>query len=138
MRTAVLLILSCISTFAQNTKWSATLKLEVTAKDDDSRDAITSYISRELRRLGDIVIGETGTQFRLHIVAIHIDVGSTSQRLGYAISSVLMLEPPSGQNMVLGHRLALATTPIANALEYTCKELVAGYDANVFESFRKE
>jgi hypothetical protein len=68
-------------------KFSATVKLQVSSRDADLKNLITSYVSRELRALGDVrLVEEPDYDYLISIVAFWSPSGT--ERLGYTISAL--------------------------------------------------
>jgi len=69
------------------------VSIQIDINDDDTNQTIVSYISRELRSLGDVTIVDTGEDCLLQVVVIEIEnKASTDAKLGFALS-VAYLEP---------------------------------------------
>ncbi|HYX40486.1 MAG TPA: hypothetical protein VE821_02250, partial [Pyrinomonadaceae bacterium] len=76
------------ATFSQESqpKFSCRISLDITA-DDKIKGEISSYISRELRSLGDVVITDADPALKVEIVAI--EVHSENSSIGYAFSVIV-------------------------------------------------
>jgi hypothetical protein len=145
------------ATFSQESqpKFSCRISLDITA-DDKIKGEISSYISRELRSLGDVVITGTDPALKIEIVALEVNSGNSS--VGYAIS-VLVSKPidsfaldliasaPSSsedkqfmRGVYLDYRKLVShfvqTGPHSD-LPLTCKKIVTTIDSDAIEGERK-
>lgn len=135
-----------------------TPRVEVRVSADGSpKDLITSYVTRELRDIGGIVIVDSDPLYSIQIVAVDLQTKS-GIKTGYALSSVVFtfLNPQSvcmlagvakdadrtkwlttfvsGQGQIADHRIQICDTDGLRAL---CDKLVASFDSEQLEPSRK-
>ncbi len=91
----IILLLCTHISFAQETKTSFKVRLDIIAEDKDTKQTIESYISRELRNLGDVTIVDTGEDCELGLIVFESKTLS-GIKAGIAIS-VVYYEP---QNVI--------------------------------------
>jgi hypothetical protein len=131
--------------------------LSITA-DEDSKDELTSALSKRLRGLGDVVIVGKAPEVEISIVAMETRSRS-GQSLGYTVSTVVT-EPydptmvlramrnlgadPKVVDLAKGMMSELSTvhkqllnTCASDDLDEMCKRLVTTIDAGVIEGKRK-
>ena len=145
------------ATFSQESqpKFTCRISLDITAE-DKIKGEISSYISRELRSLGDVVITNTEPDLKVEIVALEVNSGNSS--VGYAFS-VLVSKPldsfaldliasgPSSnedkqllRGAYIDYRKPVShfvqTGPYSN-LALTCKKIVTTIDSDAIEGERK-
>lgn len=87
---AVLSVLLCGCCQAQDLpgKWSGRVKLEV-AGEAPLTDTVVSYISRELRALGDIELVQVNPDFAVSVVALENTVEEGRRVTGYTLAVVI-------------------------------------------------
>ena len=126
----------------------------VSAKDEIKNDII-SYISRELRSLGDVVVVDSQPNYTISIVALN-SRNKANEDIGYAFSVVVTSE-------LTGQYIATLTSDcksnknkdllftwlatmsgikshilvVGSDLRKLCSDLVASTDAEVFEEMRR-
>ena len=135
-------------------KFEFRISVDVSGR-DVMHDRIQSYLSREFRKLGDVVVTEDEALFSLSVIALAPKM-SDSRELGYAIAykfsrlptairgyaSVVqtdvirdfLLNALDVQEEVLTFKLLFG--PKDN-LEDACKDIVAGIDVGEFETMRR-
>lgn len=146
-----LMILCAIFGFAQESKPNYRVSVNVSSK-EEIKSNVVSYVSRELRALGDILIVDSEPQYRISIIAMRAE-SRAGNSMGYVISTVVTkhIQPQhltqeceyaetlsqaiSIFGLVLRHDLEITG---AESLEKSCKEIVASIDGDVFEKERKE
>ncbi len=156
--TLALIALCFASVYAQQNKLTLRVVLDVSVKDEIKNDVI-SYISRELRSLGDVVIveGESDPQYKILVIG---GIGSSKlkQNLGYAFSVVVtrtrkdnaqlaeLLIPKCVSKeikdslvgfMTSGESLLHYTLLTDSDLRRLCSDLVTGIDGDVFNETRR-
>ena len=154
MRRSPLLLIACCficrSLWAQTspTPWHVTISIEVGA-DEPLKARITSYLTRELRSIPGITIGDTHVDYGIEVVAV-----STPNLIALSVvktepyeafikvlkdkitdqQSKLYLDQMRNAVNVVGH--GIRTTPVEK-LDQTCKDLIADFDGGLLESNRK-
>ena len=132
------------------------VRLKVAAS-ENIRGVVTSYLSRELRRLGDIDIVEDSPWFTLSIIAVAASNRAGTQT-GYAFSVVVERSIPYRKmrdefaKLLDGNMMKVMDVSFDNAarivshfvelggvdeLENLCKKIIADIDGNQFEEQRK-
>lgn len=149
----VVVIICCVAVFIcaaragsgeiEQIKYSTTIKLVISA-DDEIQNQVYSYISRELRSLGDVTVVEDDPQWIIQIVAIQRK-SKSGHKLGYAFSEIILspFRPIYLKNLfcendykslqaftkdlveVEGHRIRIYPE---GQLQDICQELVADFD----------
>lgn len=149
------------ATFTQESqpKFSCRISLDITA-DDKIKDEISSYISRELRSLGDVVITDADPALKVEIVALEVHSGNSS--VGYALS--VLVSSYLGSLTLDRFVTSIASGPSSNEdkqvlrgvyvdyrkivshfvqtgpksdLALTCKKIVTTIDSDAIEGERK-
>lgn len=148
----LLLLILYPASNAQDAKFSCRISLDVSAK-EQLRVEATSYLSRELRSLGDVIVTDSDPTFIVQIVAIETHAGERAN--GYAFS-VVVLEPispgiarmmtanmnPKDKDLWSGYlsrRSDVADHFIQTGpeLQELCKSIIASIDTDVIEKERK-
>ena len=88
-----------------------------------------------------MILTDKEPQFTLHVIVVLV-AADTDNRLGYAISSVLVFhESPDtgteGSVRIIGHRLVLTKSTSLDDVNETCKQEITVIDTNVFGPIRK-
>jgi hypothetical protein len=86
LRIFICLVFVAIPSYSQN-KYSTKVKLDVVAP-DKIKDEVRSYLSRELRSLGDVTIIEDKPSWSISIIIVPTDTVS-GQHLGYAYATLV-------------------------------------------------
>lgn len=140
---------------SQTPKPTYRVALSVSSEDKTAKDEIVSYIARELRSIGDIVIADTGYDFKVSIV--HMTVENMAKiQTGHVLSIVVTshMTPYEAKLFTKGcedegflskyisvlgfpEKQDIGTTSL-EGLEKMCKGTVADIDGSVFEKKRKE
>jgi hypothetical protein len=94
LRTQALLIFALFATcaFGQEKtaqKWVSRVEVDVSADDGEIKQQVNSYISRELRSLGDVEIGDGKPYLRLSVLAVKL-TSVPGYSLGFMLSVVVM------------------------------------------------
>jgi hypothetical protein len=140
-------------------RWSARVQVEVSAPTNDLRDQLVSYITRNLRSLGDVEVVDTNPTFKISIVSLSNTLMS-GQSGGYTISTVILKPLDATQvdlmlksmdtpevivNMVsimttdeVEFKDHLLNTGSVYQLPAMCQDLVTSLDSRVFENERKQ
>lgn len=154
----VLLLLATIATASAQTRgyppFSSRVNVEISAE-ESIQNEITSLISRELRKLGDVVMVNEDYTYKLSIVVIEHRLES-GRTVGVSFSVVILQTVPSDLLLkplvkadswksveswvskvyfYVGH--FIQTGP-KNELEDLCRSVVAKFDSNHLEKDRKE
>jgi hypothetical protein len=151
---AIIALCSASGRAQQQIKPTYRVSLEVSAK-DEIKPTIVSYVSRELRALGDILIVESEPEYLISIVAMQ-PKNKAGNSMGYVISTVVTSHMSLSLTQLLIHGCKdaetlsqiipmlgllethdLAITDV-EGLEKKCKEIVASIDGDLFEKKRKE
>jgi hypothetical protein len=141
MRTANFLLAIVLCAFAQPSKPTFRLEIRVSSRDSDAKAAVTSYLSREVRAVNDVLVTDASPQMTADYVVDPV-VSLTGERLGYAISAVLLFHESADSGLegtvrLGGHRLVFTKSTALGDVEETCKREIAVLDANVFVPLRK-
>jgi hypothetical protein len=147
------LLISALCSSAEDApKFHASVSLAVSAPDSIKRE-VTSFLSRELRELGDVTLVESGGNAELQVVVMELT--SDGENLGFAFSvvSFLHLPPwlveklsvsgPSGE-LDKGFVADLVTVPDhwlkvggSGDLKVLCQKVVATFDTEVLAEMRQ-
>ena len=109
--------------------------VSVTCEDEHTKSLIQSYIKRELRSLGDVLIVGNNDQYILNIVAVEPTYEATGRKIGgIAIGSVFFRKTLSGDYSYPDLRVCGDDT---KDLEGICKSIVANIDTRHLEPVRE-
>lgn len=145
---------------AQNSanKFSCRIAVEVEAK-GQLQEQVSSYVNRELRGLGDVLLVEDKPTIRVKILAIKNTSADSGQHLGYTLSLVVtrLLDIESLKTIIAGQvkkddfslienyldeRYTLIehylTVGGPNSLKNLCEEIVTQLDVSAIEIERKD
>ena len=155
LKTLMLIILLSLSLQAQLANWKGRVHLTIQGKDEVG-SVISSYLNRELRKLGDVLVVDTTPDFEISIVFIEQKLTTSDRRLGWAMSTVVLEERgipeamlanvivPTYQELIKTHYTHLFTMAehylwvgAMSDLETNCVQLIATIDSDVFEPRRK-
>lgn len=162
---AFMLLVFQLAIFADVTeppKFSARLRLTITA-DEAISAQVTSYITREIRALGDVTVADDNPDWEMHIIAMQM-VGKDKTVYGIALSAVLLqrsllgpsleviknwdvkLEDAQQKYLNVMVAAAMKTFTLVNyklrtgppeSLQDICAAIVAEFDAKQLEPERK-
>ncbi|MET0754442.1 MAG: hypothetical protein ABWZ66_13755 [Pyrinomonadaceae bacterium] len=140
----ILLVVFCsLPAFAQTKKIFVSVSVE--SKDTKLRDTIESYITRELRTLGDVEIDNSFGFFKVDILAIENEIDG--EALGYTISVVIShFSTCTSKKITVKGQLEtwncyvqqdhfLKTDAVAN-LRKMCERIVTDFDTRVLKPMR--
>jgi hypothetical protein len=153
-RLALLCALASGLLLGQDQNWRTTVSLEITAT-DELKQKFSSYLSRELRSLGDITVKEKGGVLTLYITAMRVS-NKSNQPTGLVIW-VQMIRPLDFSLVELLLKTEVTTSTIGalrnwlegyELIEYgslyagdevreRCTKIVNDIDAKVFQPMRK-
>ena len=134
--TAIILLLCTYVSFAEETKPSFKVGLSITCPDKGTEQAIESYLSRELRSLGDVDIVDPGEDIILEIIALK-DLTVSGKVLGYSFS-VVYIEPIECDDLPFMHRNAHRIYGAGpNGLRNRCEDIIVDFDSTYLKSGRK-
>jgi hypothetical protein len=88
----ILIILRVACVGAELPKFSASVTISVSANELIEQE-VTSYISRELRQLGDVMIVDEGFRWQLGIVALEANL-TDGKKSGFVLSTVSVTQGP--------------------------------------------
>ena len=74
--------------FALPQKWIITVRVTVSAPDSMKREAL-SFLTRELRALGDVEVVDTAPRYQIQVVALETSSRASSVPTGYAVSAIV-------------------------------------------------
>src|SRR5580700_10592018 len=89
LRIANFLLAIVLCALAQPSRPTFRLEIRVSSRDSDAQAAVTSYLSREVRALNDVLLTDASPQMTADYIVDPV-VSLTGERLGYAISAVLL------------------------------------------------
>jgi hypothetical protein len=133
-------------------KW---IKVRVTVSAPDSMKAeALSFLTRELRALGDVEIVDTLPDYQIAVVALELSSRASTVTTGYAVSAIVgspvkltmlknylgdddanrLFKVTGGCQQIYGHYLRI-TSP--DRLAKLCESLIAEIDGDTFEGLRK-
>lgn len=129
------------------------IEVSVSAKSNDVRDRVSSYLDRELRSLGDVALVDDHPSYEIEVVALKIK-NRNGFSAGYALSTVvvqpfystfllaLVKSPAKGfvrraTSNLYYQPLQWLNTDSTGHLERICKDIIATFDAQVLEPQRK-
>ncbi|MEQ1762851.1 MAG: hypothetical protein ABL984_06895 [Pyrinomonadaceae bacterium] len=137
----ILLLVLVLSTSLLGQKFS--VSVDVSLKDVDSKNSLKSYLSRELRSLGDVEITEASTaRYKVRVVAI-LSSSKGGSNLGYAYSSTFLesveCSYPGGTQKwecseYLGNYLAIGDM---ESIQKNASSIIVDFDTAVLEPVRK-
>jgi hypothetical protein len=164
----VCMVLAHTLTCAQepkSSKWEARVRLDIDVEPNDFKSELTSYLSRELRALGDITIVQDNPTYFVHVLGFDTTLRSGA-RAGYTFAAVggmlmnreyvlnmgeleLKLQGLQGKKpsaafegfaeSISGYRQVLyfqIFTTSVDGLRSTCEKLVAALDTSAFQPRR--
>ena len=110
--------------------------VSVSYDDEHIKSLIQSYIKREIRSLGDVlVVGRDDAQYFLSIVAIERTYRETGRKSG-AIAFAYMFTKKTPAGDYYFPELWVAINDITD-LEKSCKSIVVGIDTSTLEPIRE-
>lgn len=133
-----LICLCAISGYSQKREFN--VEVEISAKNNVTKDAIESYITRELRTLVDVNIVTAKPLFSLRIVAL--DTGDQENPAGYALSvaatrNVACTVAGIRRMCEIFEDHALYVDKAEN-LRALCEEIVTDFDIRHLKDLRKK
>ncbi len=145
---------------AEQQNFSIRVQVSVKTKNETVKSKIVSYVSRELRSLGDVVVTDHGPHFRLRIVAVEVAFVSGTPTGTIPLSTVLtmplkitgplitlkellkgqyfqllLIDSLEGQDMHVAHWVHTGAT---KDLRSMCETFVATIDSTYFEAVRRD
>jgi hypothetical protein len=148
-----------VSAQTEQQSFSIRVQVSVEAENETLTSKIVSYLNRELRSLGDVVVTDHEPQYKLYIVALEGEFTSGTQTGAIALSTVLTmaLKETTGGRMVKqlleykgsewafvlieDERLFLhlwVQTGGTKDLRSLCETIVATIDSKYFEAARRD
>lgn len=124
--------------FAQTPpKYVAKVQLSVLCEDGSLKSQFTSFLSRELRSLGDVTMVEEKPDFVISVGVLKVQkVGEITT--GFAASSLvtkpLAADIVTGPVLVLGHNLDVGAT---GDIQSKCQGMIADFDTSVLGPDRR-
>ncbi len=140
-------------------KFSSRVEVIVSAP-ESIKDQVTSYVNRELRSLGDVMITGKNPQYRLRIVATEITTGEVGDKIGISYA-VVLTEVLSWEGFETYHSLHIdqgdmiaiqlffsdkaeavedmyLTLGQPDELRSACERIIARFDSDHLEKDRRE
>ena len=148
-----------VSAQTEQQSFSVRVQVSVEADNETVKSKVVSYVNRELRSLSDVVITDTGPQYRLDILVLEGTFVPGTPTGVIALSTVLMkplketfrgqalkvllenkgsewfFEYLKDQNLFISHWVQTGGTKDLRSL---CEELVAVVDSKYFEAARTD
>jgi len=149
--TLIILRVACVG--AELPKFSASVTISVSANELIEQE-VTSYISRELRQLGDVMIVDEGFRWQLGIVALEANL-TDGKKSGFVLSAVIVehfdnsiFDYVAGEKEHVEETKAITEDLVSfpdhvvyvgatKDLQLLCQKLVAHFDATHLDSARK-
>ena len=137
-----------VSVFGQE-KFSAKVHLYVQTGDRIVQNEMFSYMSRELRSLGDVALVDSGKDGGTYEVSILItNTSVNSRKVGYAVSRTVTkyslcqstIKQADGSNYIFSYddlRISEIDVVPTDGLKQLAQEIVAGFDTQLLQSDRK-
>jgi len=129
--TAIILLLCTHVSFAEETKPNFKVRLSISA-DEDIKQKAESYLSRELRSLGDVTIVDSGDEYKICIIVLQHE-SESGTLLGYSIS-VVFGELDNYLYYLIDHRLY---TGGPERLRSRCEDIILDFDNKYLKEKRK-
>lgn len=135
-----LLLVACCS-FSFGQKRTYDVEVVVGSSDKNLANTVESYITRELRTLGDVNLVKTKPLYSLRLIALKQE-NAAGNHLGYVISVVAVLNisctlygNPDTCNLFDDH---LVYVDGKDKLREICEEIVTDFDTRILKPVRKE
>lgn len=149
-----------VSAQSEQQSFSIRVQVSVEAESETVTSKIVSYVNRELRSLGDVVVTDNEPRYRIGIVVLEGAFVSGTRTGGIAFSTVftiplkrtgpwrtlrevlkgqhfelLLIESLDDQELLVTHMVNIGAT---KDLRSMCEELVAAIDSKYFEAVRRD
>jgi len=134
--TAIILLVCTYVSFAEETKPNFKIALAINCSDEGTNKKTESYLSRELRSLGDVDIVDSGEECKLTAIVVK-DMYKSGEVLGYSLA-VLCTIPYICDNQLFDHAGShrLYTTG-KDDLRYVCEEIILNFEDDYLKEKRK-
>lgn len=100
------------------------------------RDRMRSYIERELRSLGDVVLTDGNANLELRVTGMEVNIAGGGPTVGYFISAITLLPTPCGDRtcwLYWNHTMFSANQ---DGLARTSEDVVSWFDQDALRQWR--